>query len=94
MAISDKNVKNVAKLAGISLSEDEVLYVTSELDSIMTWINQLQAVDVSDVQIHGDSVSMPERPDCVTEHNACSKILANAPDAVDQWFAVPKIIKQ
>ncbi|MDR1598203.1 MAG: Asp-tRNA(Asn)/Glu-tRNA(Gln) amidotransferase subunit GatC [Holosporales bacterium] len=94
MGISNQNVKNIAKLAAISLSEDEVPFISSELDSIMTWINQLQDVDVSSITLHNDATSLPERADVVTERDMCVKILANAPDSVDQWFAVPKIIKQ
>jgi aspartyl-tRNA(Asn)/glutamyl-tRNA(Gln) amidotransferase subunit C len=93
MPISIKNARSVATLAAVSASDDDLPYIASELETIIAWINQLQAVDVSDVQLNSDVQSMPERADRVIEHNMCSKILANAPDVVDQWFAVPKIIK-
>lgn len=91
--ISNKAVKNVAKLARISISDDEIPYIASELEGIMSWIDKLQSVDVSDIQLNNGAPSMPERDDRVIERNVCMKILDNAPDAVDQWIAVPKMIK-
>jgi aspartyl-tRNA(Asn)/glutamyl-tRNA(Gln) amidotransferase subunit C len=91
--ISNKTVKSVARLAKIRIADDEIPYIASELEGIMSWIDQLQSVDVSDIQLNNDSPSMPEREDRVTERNVCMKILDNVPDVVDQWIAVPKMIK-
>lgn len=94
MSICEKDIHNIAKLANIYIPKEKIAYMASELDSIMHWIDQLKTVDISNVVLHQNLQSMPERKDIVTESNCRSEILANAPDAIDQWFSVPKIIKQ
>lgn len=92
--MSKCDVGAVARLASIRLSKEEEAFMSKELNAVMEWIDRLAEVDVSDVTLHVATTSMPERADVVTEGNRRDEILANAPDAVDQWFAVPKMIKQ
>lgn len=92
--MSKCDVGAVARLASIRLSEDEQAFMGQELNAVMSWIDRLAEVDVSDVVLHVETASMPERADIVTSGNHRDEILANAPDSVDQWFAVPKMIKQ
>lgn len=92
--MSKCDVGAVARLASIRLSQEEEAFMSKELDAVMEWIDRLAEVDVSDVTLHVETTSMPERADVVTEENRRDEVLSNAPDAVDQWFAVPKMIKQ
>ena len=50
MAVDDKMVLRVAGLARLKLEAAEVPHLTGELNSILGWIDQLQAVDTGDVQ--------------------------------------------
>lgn len=84
----------IAQLASIRLSEKEQAFMAQELEAVVNWINRLFEVDVGDVTLHVATTSMPEREDIVTEKSHRDEILANAPGVVDQWFAVPKMIKQ
>lgn len=94
MSITTKDVNNISKLANIKLSDSEVEFIAGELDSIMHWIDQLKNLDVSDVDLHESSeMILPERNDEVTESSNVEAILSNAPDKVESWFAVPKIIE-
>jgi aspartyl-tRNA(Asn)/glutamyl-tRNA(Gln) amidotransferase subunit C len=93
MSISVEDVKNIAKLACLGVTEAECLSMADELTNVMNWINQLQSVDVSDIVLHSDAASMPEREDLVAEVDRCKDILQIAPDSVDQWFVVPKTVK-
>ncbi|MDR2464198.1 MAG: Asp-tRNA(Asn)/Glu-tRNA(Gln) amidotransferase subunit GatC [Holosporales bacterium] len=93
MSISVDDVRNIAKLACIGITESECSHMTDELNYVMNWINQLQTVDVSDIVLHNDAESLPERDDVVTEINRCDDLLKVAPEVSDQWFVVPKTIK-
>lgn len=89
-----RDVGAIARLASIRLSKEEEAFMGQELNAVMDWIDQLNEVDVSDITLHVAATSMPERPDVATEGNHREEVLANAPEAVEQWFAVPKMIKQ
>lgn len=91
MELTEKGMRNLARLASIELHSDELEYFSQEVSAIMHWIDQLQEVDVSGV---GDELhaSMPEREDIVTEPDQSEAVLANAPDAEMGWFGVPKMI--
>jgi aspartyl-tRNA(Asn)/glutamyl-tRNA(Gln) amidotransferase subunit C len=93
MGISVGDVKNIAKLACLGMTESECLSMADELTYVMNWISQLQSVDVSDIVLHNDAASMPEREDLATELDHSTEIMQLAPESVDKWFAVPKTIK-
>lgn len=95
MALTDKEVKKIAKLARIRLSEDEVAHYGAEINGILKWIEQLQEVNTEGVAALA-SVSdqkLPWRKDVVTDGNIQDQILKNAPSANYGCFAVPKVIE-
>jgi aspartyl-tRNA(Asn)/glutamyl-tRNA(Gln) amidotransferase subunit C len=92
MSISSKDVRNLSKLAGIRIMETEEEALAKDLSTIFQWIDTLKEVDVSKIQLHEEIHSTPERADVVTESPQPKAILANAPDVLEDWFAVPKVI--
>ena len=95
MALTDHDVKKIAKLARIRLSEEDVAHYGREINGILKWIEQLQEVNTDGVAPLA-SVSdqpLPWRKDEVTDGNIQEQILKNAPNASYGCFAVPKVIE-
>lgn len=95
MSLKKEDVKKIARLSRIKVEEQEYEYIAGQLNSIMNWIDQLTAVDTSKVDLHcAENTSlMFERPDAVTAGGIVDDILANAPAAQHNMFAVPKVIE-
>ncbi|GHS92141.1 aspartyl/glutamyl-tRNA(Asn/Gln) amidotransferase subunit C [Alphaproteobacteria bacterium] len=92
MSVSKNDVRAIAKLASIRLTEEEEGAMASELGAILTWIEQLKECDISGVVLHSAENPPLEREDLVTEAPQTEAVLANAPDVLDAWFAVPKVL--
>ncbi|MBK0400805.1 Asp-tRNA(Asn)/Glu-tRNA(Gln) amidotransferase subunit GatC [Limibaculum sp. M0105] len=95
MSIDAATARKVAHLARISVAEDELEQLTRELDGILGWVEQLQQVDVEGVEpmTSVTPMSLPRREDAVTDGGIRDKVLANAPDAREGFFAVPKVVE-
>ncbi len=98
MSLDTATVRRVAALARIRLPEEEVARVQGELNGILGWIEQLQAVNTDGVEpMAGGSpegtVAMPMRDDVVTDGGHAAKVLANAPDREGEYFGVPKVVE-
>lgn len=96
MAIDEKTVRKVAKLARLSLAEERVQPMVAELNGIFAWIEQLNEVDVEGVApmtsaVEGAKLQM--REDVVTEGDDPARVLKNAPKAEDGFFVVPKVVE-
>jgi aspartyl-tRNA(Asn)/glutamyl-tRNA(Gln) amidotransferase subunit C len=95
MSLDTATVRRIASLARIRLEEPEVLRMQAELNGILGWIEQLQAVDTAGVEpmAGGGAISLRLREDAVTDGGIPEQILANAPDREGEYFAVPKVIE-
>jgi len=86
-------VRHVAKLACVSLTADEVVRMQRELDSILGFFAELQAVDVSAVTpTAANAAHAPLRPDEVVPGLDRDELLASAPAHEHGGFAVPKVL--
>lgn len=95
MTLSHQDVKKIAGLARIKITDQEVDKVACQLSGIMDWIDQLRNVDTIslDNQYPSAKPLMHEREDVVTEPNLVEEILANAPSSQHNMFAVPKMVE-
>ena len=95
MSLDLKTVKRVASLARLHLEEGEDARLQAELNGILGWIEQLQAVDVSGVEplAGAGGTAMPMRDDVVTDGGRAEAVLANAPDRAGEFFSVPKVVE-
>lgn len=95
MSIDTDTVRKVAHLARIALREDEVAPLAVELNSILGWVEQLGEVDVAGVEpmTSVTPMALKRRADEVTDGDRQADILANAPDAREGFFAVPKVVE-
>jgi aspartyl-tRNA(Asn)/glutamyl-tRNA(Gln) amidotransferase subunit C len=98
MSLDTATVKRIASLARIRLEEEEVGRMQAELNGILGWIEQLQAVDTEGVEPMAGGTpegiaTMPMREDLVTDGGIAEKVLANAPDREGEYFGVPKVVE-
>jgi aspartyl-tRNA(Asn)/glutamyl-tRNA(Gln) amidotransferase subunit C len=95
MALDKDTVAHIAALARIDVPEAELEAMASELDQIITWVEQLAVVDTAGVEPMSSVVgtSLARRVDAVTDGGYADKIVANAPDPVGHYFGVPKVIE-
>lgn len=95
MSIDKETARRAAKLARIAVSEDELDKLAGELSGILGFMEQLSEVDVDGVEPMTSVTPMrlKRREDIVTDGNMPEKILSNAPDAREGFFAVPKVVE-
>jgi aspartyl-tRNA(Asn)/glutamyl-tRNA(Gln) amidotransferase subunit C len=95
MSIDITTAAKVAKLARIRVEEDELAALAGDFNAILGFIEQLGELDVDDVEPMTSVTPMPlrRREDVVTDGGQQKKVLANAPDAREGFFAVPKVVE-
>ncbi len=95
MSVDAKTVKRIGSLARIRIEDNEVAVYQEELNAILGFIEQLSEVDVEGVEpmVSVTPMRLPRRADGVTDGDQQDKILSNAPDAREGFFAVPKVVE-
>lgn len=95
MSIDTKTAAKVAKLARIKVEDEALPALANEFNTILGFIEQLNEVDVDGVEPMTSVTPMrlKRREDVVTDGNMQDKILSNAPDAREGFFAVPKVVE-
>ncbi len=95
MSLDPATVRRIALLARIHLDDEEVPRLQAELNGILGWIEQLNNVDVDGVEPIAGAASMAlrMREDVVTDGFYPDKILANAPERIEAYFVVPKVVE-
>ncbi len=88
-------LRNIAFLARIKVPEEDLDRLAEELSNIMGWVEMLGKVDTEGVEPMTSVVEMTlhQRGDAVTDGNCRDRVLANAPEAKDGFYAVPKVIE-
>ncbi len=95
MSIDIDTARKVAKLARIRVEEAALPALAHELSGILAFMEQLTEVDVTGVEPMTSVTPMRlvRRADVVTDGGIQNQILANAPDAREGFFAVPKVVE-
>ncbi len=95
MSIDRDTAARVAKLARIRVEEDALPTLAQEFNTILGFIEQLGEVDVDGVEpmVSVTPMRLKRREDVVTDGDQQDKVLANAPDAREGFFAVPKVVE-
>ncbi|MCB2092791.1 MAG: Asp-tRNA(Asn)/Glu-tRNA(Gln) amidotransferase subunit GatC [Rhodobacteraceae bacterium] len=95
MSIDIDTARRVAHLARIAVAEDDLPRLAGELSGIVSFMEQLNEVDVEGVEPMTSVTPMrlARREDVVTDGNIQKQILSNAPDAREGFFAVPKVVE-
>lgn len=87
--------QHVARLARIRVKDDELIEFCSQLDSILSFIEQLAEVNVDGVEPMTSVMPMvmKKRPDIVDDGGDVEAVLKNAPARQDDYFVVPKVVE-
>lgn len=93
--IDAQQVRKVAKLARLALTEAEIEEFTGQLGSILGYVEKMNELDTAAVEplAHCLPISNVFRADEVRESLGTEKTLANAPDRDGPFFRVPKILE-
>ncbi|MFA5844538.1 MAG: Asp-tRNA(Asn)/Glu-tRNA(Gln) amidotransferase subunit GatC [Coriobacteriia bacterium] len=94
MAITEADVRHVAVLARLSLTDEQVSRLTSELSAILGHIDTIQKLDLEGVEPTAHPLDMTDstRPDVVKPCLPRELALLNAPEAEDGAFVIPRIV--
>ncbi len=95
MSLSLDDVSRIARLARIEISPAEATRTRDQLNGILAFVEQLQAVDTSGIEpmAHAVDVVQRLRPDTVTETNRREDFQAIAPETEAGLYLVPKVIE-
>ncbi|MHA3913779.1 Asp-tRNA(Asn)/Glu-tRNA(Gln) amidotransferase subunit GatC [Halovulum sp. GXIMD14793] len=95
MSIDIDTARKVAHLARIEASEDHLPELAQELSAILDFMEQLNEVDIDGVEpmTSVTPMALKQREDVVADGDIQDRVLANAPDAREGFFAVPKVIE-
>ncbi len=95
MAIDTDTARKVAKLARIRVDEADLPRVAQELSGILSFMEQLNEVDVTGIEpmVSVTPMRLKRRADGVTDGGYPAAVLKNAPDAREGFFAVPKVVE-
>ena len=96
MSTLDKEqVKRIADLARLELTQDELELFTRQLGGILTYVEQIRALDTTGVAPTSQVLNRPvDRDDVPGPTLSRPELLGNAPDAAIEsgLFKVPKVI--
>ena len=95
MSVDQETVRRAARLARIRVEEAELPALAGRLSAILDFAAQLSEVNVDGVEpmTSVTPMALKMRADVVTEGGIRDKVLANAPDARQGFFAVPKVVE-
>ena len=95
MSLSPEEVGRIARLARIAVSAEEAGQTREQLNGILAFIEQLQAVDTTGVapMAHAMDVVQRLREDRVTETDRRAAFQAIAPETEAGLYLVPKVLE-
>lgn len=92
--ITKEEVKHLAELARIDVSDGELDHLTSEIDSIIGYVGQINAVSTGEIKKEAGILRNVMRDDEVLNEPGqyTEDILKNAPQREGNWLKVKKIL--
>lgn len=95
MTLKTEDVKNIAHLARLAISDEAVTDYAQNLSRILDLVEQMNQVNTDGVQpmAHPMDAHQRLRPDEVTEKNQRDKFQSISPDVENGLFRVPKVIE-
>ena len=95
MTLEPEGILDIAHLARLRLSEDDVARYAGELSGILAFIEQMNAVDTTGVipMAHPLDMTQPLRADVVTERDRREEYQTSAPAVRDGLYIVPRVVE-
>lgn len=89
----------IVQLAGLTVPSDRVAQLHSDVSTTINWMGQIRHVDTTGVepmftplQQHTPAITLPVRPDAVSEGGQAPRLLSNAQRKEGQYFVAPKVV--
>jgi aspartyl-tRNA(Asn)/glutamyl-tRNA(Gln) amidotransferase subunit C len=95
MAVDADTVRRIAHLARIAVAENEVDHLKGELNAMLSFVEQLDEVNVEGVEpmTSVTPMAMKKRTDVVNDGGIAEDVVKNAPMSEDNFFLVPKVVE-
>lgn len=95
MALNQETIKNLSVLSRLRLPSEREEKILSDLQSILDWVEQLKEVNIDGVDplVSVTDGIAPMRPDEVTDGGLQKELMANAPEQIQGFYVVPKVVK-
>ncbi|MDB5570048.1 MAG: gatC [Hyphomicrobiales bacterium] len=95
MSVDQATVRRIAHLARIAVKDEDVPHLQQELNAILAFVEELDAVNVDGVEPMTSVIPMKMRlrADEVTDQAGSAVVVANAPQREDHFFTVPKVVE-
>ena len=96
MAVSADDIRHVAALARLEITEDEVQAMRQHFEEIMTYFNRLNELDLEGIDAFALKVeeNIPWREDRAIDSSVREHVLAEAPHRYEDFFRVPRIVEE
>jgi aspartyl-tRNA(Asn)/glutamyl-tRNA(Gln) amidotransferase subunit C len=95
MSLDLEQVRRIAHLARIEITDDEAERTLAQLVDIFAMIERMQAVDTAGVEPMADALGGTQRlrDDVVTEGDQRAAVMTNAPEQLNGLFIVPRVVE-
>lgn len=95
MKVDHETLHKIAHLARLEVKPEEEAELLNSLNSVLTWMEQLNEVDTTGVEplTHMSTEVNVLRDDTIGNHLSREQALANAPKHDGQFFQVPKVLE-
>ena len=95
MKIDKNTTLKIAKLTRLKIKDNEIAEFSEQLSSILDWVEQLNEVNTDNIEpLSNVSIAeLPLRDDEEIKKNKTKDILSNAPEKLENYFIVPKVIE-
>lgn len=95
MKITKEQVEHVAHLARLNLTEEEKVQMTTDMEAIIEFADQINSLDIADVKPtdHIIPINNVFREDVAAPSMDRDKLLSNAPNQENGCFSVPKVME-
>ncbi len=95
MSIDKETIKQISKLARISLDDKKIENLSKDLSSIIKFIEKLNKLNTDTIKPLTSIIdaSLRFRKDEILEGKIREQILKNSPEKTDEFFVVPKVVE-
>ena len=94
MKIDKNTTLKIAKLSRIGIEDSEIDEFSKQLDAILNWVDLLNEVDTDKVEplnnVSMSSLNLRKDIDIISDNS--KSILSNAPEKLENYFVVPKVV--
>ena len=95
MKIDKNTTLKIAKLTRLKIKDSEIAEFSDQLSSILDWVEQLNEVNTNNIGpiSNVSNAELTLREDVEINKNDSNDILSNAPEKLENYFVVPKVVE-